>query len=726
MTRTGNVSDVGFDRRNEDDSSSSRESSPRPTQKRSFSPNSDDGDLEIPPLPDDDTPPPPERPIIRQAVAFTTITPANINTYEPTEAPRPATSFLPGQEVTRPEAPKRKARSKKTKHSDSFPDQVGRFRIKSYDPTASTAPPMQQGNGPYSSIYRAVPYKENNSASSANVHASTNTQPIPGGSTGSTSKSPTSSAFRTISPPTASTSTSSSRKAASPANPTITNFNSAPAPSIPIAPRPSPSGASRPHYRRDYDKDPLGLGPLPNPQRGSPAGSDATLASAPAHSPLHAQPDGTLQRTAAEASTSTDLTSKAPRNLPRMVTLLISDVRSGFVDRQLAEVKVPLKAADTPDDGFWADAKDICDKLQAGPCRIDGPAKVYTLRGRYRQFFLRVSADNVDEAMSSNLSITSQRTIDIVVEQGATPGTMPQKPLIPRDLRSPSPDLEQVQRHPDLVLQREHELVQRREHEIAQRREQDLQRRSYDHRRDYEHRYEPDRAQHRYPMPSSSSHSYNSSSGDYSRRSEYSKKRRHSPSGDYDYDYRHSQPPPPSMSPPHRSPYPPPPSPSRGSAYPSSPPSPRSPYPPMPPRSASSYPPPRPISPDQRASRLPAPSGYGPNSYHPSFGQPPPFGPNSYHPSVGNLPPKKTRSLPITKKDPTFAPSVDKFGREWEYDSPDSDDDEADVFDKICKRLDPLLQDDKEWTEMFKWRSLPQSVPRVLKEYQFVQRLFDS
>ncbi|KAK0241723.1 hypothetical protein EDD85DRAFT_1020467 [Armillaria nabsnona] len=725
MTRTGNINDVGFGRRREDDSSSSRESSPRPTQKRSFSPNSDDGDLEIPPLPDDDTPPPPERPIIRQAVAFTTITPANINTYEPAEAPRPATSFLPGQEVTQPEAPKRKARSKKTKHSDSFPDQVGRFRIKSYDPTASTAPPMQQGNGPYSSIYRAVPYKENNSASSANVHASPNTQSSPGGSTGSTSKSPTSLACQTVSTPTASTSTLSSRKAASPTNLTLPNFNSAPVPPISTAPPPSLSGTSRPHYRRDYDKDPLGFGQFLNTQRGSPADSDATLASAPAHSPLHAQHNGTLQRAAAEASTSTDLPSKAPRNLPRMVTLLISDVRSGFVDRQLAEVKVPLKMADTPEDGFWADAKDICDKLQSGPSRIDGPAKVYTLRGRYRQFFLRVSADNVDEAMSSNLSITSQRTIDIVVEKGPTPGEIPGKPLIPRELRSPSPDPEQAQRQPDLVQQREHELVQRREHEIAQRREQELQRRSYDHRRDYEHRYDYDRAQHRYPVPSSSSHSYSSSTGEYGRRSEYSKKRRHSPSGDYGYDYRHSQPPPPSMSPPHRSSYPPPPSPSHGPTYPPSPPSPRSSYPPMSPRSTSSYPPPRPISPDQRASRPPAPSPYGPNSYHPSFGHPPPFGPNSYHPSVGNLPPKKTKSLPTTQKEPVFAPPIDKFGREWDYESPDSDDEAADVFNKICKRVDPLLQDDRDWTEMFKWRSLPQTVANVLKQYQFVQRLFD-
>jgi hypothetical protein len=45
-----------------------------------------------------------------------------------------------------------------------------------------------------------------------------------------------------------------------------------------------------------------------------------------------------------------------------------------------------------------------------------GPARVYTLRGKYRQFFLRVSADNIDEITSSNLQVALERTLDIVVE----------------------------------------------------------------------------------------------------------------------------------------------------------------------------------------------------------------------------------------------------------------------------------------------------------------------
>lgn len=41
------------------------------------------------------------------------------------------------------------------------------------------------------------------------------------------------------------------------------------------------------------------------------------------------------------------------------MTLLIQDLRSGIADHQLAEVKIPLKAADDAQDGFWADAKEL-------------------------------------------------------------------------------------------------------------------------------------------------------------------------------------------------------------------------------------------------------------------------------------------------------------------------------------------------------------------------------
>ncbi|KAF8265797.1 hypothetical protein EI94DRAFT_1734555 [Lactarius quietus] len=91
-----------------------------------------------------------------------------------------------------------------------------------------------------------------------------------------------------------------------------------------------------------------------------------------------------------------------PSTKPRMLTLLIEDRRHGTDD--LAEVRVPLRAAD--EGYFWADAKQVCAALQGGPSRIDGPAKVLTMRGKYRHTFLRISAEGEE----------TNQTLPIIVE----------------------------------------------------------------------------------------------------------------------------------------------------------------------------------------------------------------------------------------------------------------------------------------------------------------------
>lgn len=113
-----------------------------------------------------------------------------------------------------------------------------------------------------------------------------------------------------------------------------------------------------------------------------------------------------------------------------MITLLIEDRRLGT--DELAEVHVPLKTIG--EEGIlWADAKDVCAALQSGPSRIDGvclffacarrgiltgvgPAKVFTMRGKYRQIFLRISADDEETTRSSNLKVETNKTLPIVVE----------------------------------------------------------------------------------------------------------------------------------------------------------------------------------------------------------------------------------------------------------------------------------------------------------------------
>jgi hypothetical protein len=124
-----------------------------------------------------------------------------------------------------------------------------------------------------------------------------------------------------------------------------------------------------------------------------------------------------------------------PPTKSRMLTLLIEDRRNG--SDELAEVHVPLKIAG---EGYlWADAKDVCVALQSGPSRIDGeafrvarlrksrinyylgPARVLTMRGKYRQTFLRVSADGEETTQSANLKVETNRTLSIIVEDVRTP-----------------------------------------------------------------------------------------------------------------------------------------------------------------------------------------------------------------------------------------------------------------------------------------------------------------
>jgi hypothetical protein len=67
--------------------------------------------------------------------------------------------------------------------------------------------------------------------------------------------------------------------------------------------------------------------------------------------------------------------SQPPQKGPalRILTLLIEDIRKGPGEKdQLAEVRVPLKQIEGQEDGFWADANDVCKALQVGPSRVDG------------------------------------------------------------------------------------------------------------------------------------------------------------------------------------------------------------------------------------------------------------------------------------------------------------------------------------------------------------------
>ena len=67
----------------------------------------------------------------------------------------------------------------------------------------------------------------------------------------------------------------------------------------------------------------------------------------------------------------------------RTVTLLIEDQRQLVGDepiQMIGEVRVPIKSAKRPEDGYYADAREVSEGLQTGPSRLDGECP-YTHNG---------------------------------------------------------------------------------------------------------------------------------------------------------------------------------------------------------------------------------------------------------------------------------------------------------------------------------------------------------
>ncbi|KAI0049820.1 hypothetical protein FA95DRAFT_1488355, partial [Auriscalpium vulgare] len=198
------------------------------------------------------------------------------------------------------------------------------------------------------------------------------------------------------------------------------------------APREHDRGRKLGHYSRDSSWDDQ-KPPLPPP----PAPTHSRSKYEPPHRSPHRVPKSGPSPTPAPVAAprlppapqkkprQPSPTPPAPANNPvrapaaqklRTLTILIEDRRTG-VD-ELAEVKVHLKPGEDPEGGtcFWTDAKDVCEQLQGGPSRIDGPAKVYTMRGKYRQTILRVASDGTETSQSAFLQVRKDKTLTVYVE----------------------------------------------------------------------------------------------------------------------------------------------------------------------------------------------------------------------------------------------------------------------------------------------------------------------
>ncbi|KAH0827958.1 hypothetical protein J3R83DRAFT_3596 [Lanmaoa asiatica] len=402
-------------------------------QKRSFTPTSDDGDLVVPAAHDAETPTPENAPLIRQPVGFswTPSINANVSTYQVAVASQPVVPyFLPGQAPPSPPKPKSsKPRAPRKKKGQLYSDQTSKFKLSGSNLSSSPASgsaslaPTSAGNsagtGPSSGATRssALSCSMIPAASYANGYADGNATAGPSNTNGATisvasaapllgTKRPRKSSKRKVS---ASVDDSFNHPSARPSAGRSAPLGNPAPPQYPLNNNPRGRSVERtgqaPDLQRTYSAPPCAA------SGGTPVG------------PTNA---------------STSAIQGPAQNVPRpmrMVTLLIEDLRSGVPDLQLAEVRVPLRVAEDPEGGFWADAVEICNALQGGPSRVDGPAKVYTMRGRFRQFFMRVDQFDQLQVQSAHLSVSKERTLSVFVEAPVPQGHLPRPPAPPTDVR---------------------------------------------------------------------------------------------------------------------------------------------------------------------------------------------------------------------------------------------------------------------------------------------------
>ncbi|KAJ3993322.1 hypothetical protein F5050DRAFT_740915 [Lentinula boryana] len=433
-----------------DDSSSSRESSPDSLRKqnRSFTPASDDGDFQTSTIPEGYTPLPPEKPVIRQALGFASAlggipTSSTVNTYQAKPNNPEKVKFLPGQTVV--PAKKSKASSTKTKKAKKkdYAAQTGRFRVSDWASSSNNASAPEAPPAPAPSPIQLHPA----AVSDVNSMLSGAGMPylLP------TTQTPQIDPMYSVPPPPSVSNNITPYFSNTQYMPTTSTHS--PAPITPAAKFPlSDSQIELPKVKApDKSKDTPSKNISKTKQKNKPAANSSKRPTV--HSNENVSRSTTYYRqdydnqvdldaiSTPGAGPSSDILgpshlvsqgkqghlsikhSKPSRPASRMVTVLITDIRSGQEDHQLTEVIVPLKDTDPehPEYGFWANAQEVVGKLQSSPSRVEGPARAYTMRGKYRQIFMRQQEDGTFEAKPVNIGVSSERILEIVVEKLPAP-----------------------------------------------------------------------------------------------------------------------------------------------------------------------------------------------------------------------------------------------------------------------------------------------------------------
>ncbi|CAE6420622.1 unnamed protein product [Rhizoctonia solani] len=110
-----------------------------------------------------------------------------------------------------------------------------------------------------------------------------------------------------------------------------------------------------------------------------------------------------------------------------IITLYMEDVREDrqSIEPTMAEIPMPVRI--DPASNAWCIAgNDLAVRLQQTPSRIDGDAKLCTMRGRYKHCFARISSSEVERYwIPVELKLAQDKSLEITIESNPVPSTRP-------------------------------------------------------------------------------------------------------------------------------------------------------------------------------------------------------------------------------------------------------------------------------------------------------------
>jgi hypothetical protein len=109
---------------------------------------------------------------------------------------------------------------------------------------------------------------------------------------------------------------------------------------------------------------------------------------------------------------------QAPNQPEHIVTIYMDDMREEGHTSELALAEIPMPIRfDVGVNAWCIPGDDLATRLQQTPSRIDGHAKLCTMRGRYKQCFARIVDSSVERSMIPvGLKLGQDKSLQITIE----------------------------------------------------------------------------------------------------------------------------------------------------------------------------------------------------------------------------------------------------------------------------------------------------------------------